>query len=117
MFISYKLSEKGEKEGKYALLKLLGFQNWIPVPTVFKWLLLFSPKFEFMNSGISCSWSHTFSSPRIYLSRISATKEFAYMKALYDRGFPVPKPIDFNRHCVVMQLIEGHPLQQITEAS
>lgn len=51
----------------------------------------------------------------LYLSRISATKEFAYMKALYDRGFPVPKPIDFNRHCVVMQLVHGHPLQQITE--
>ena len=51
----------------------------------------------------------------LYLSRISCTKEFAYMKALYDRGFPVPKPIDFNRHCLVMQLVHGHPLQQITE--
>jgi hypothetical protein len=51
----------------------------------------------------------------LYLSRISATKEFAYLKALYDRGFPVPKPIDFNRHCVIMQLVHGHPLQQITE--
>ncbi len=27
----------------------------------------------------------------LYLSRISATKEFAYMKALYDRRFPVPE--------------------------
>eukprot|EP00095_Tigriopus_kingsejongensis_P008491 maker-scaffold18_size714446-snap-gene-6.30 protein:Tk08491 transcript:maker-scaffold18_size714446-snap-gene-6.30-mRNA-1 annotation:"serine threonine-protein kinase rio2-like" len=51
----------------------------------------------------------------IYLSRISATKEFAYMKALYDRGFPVPRPIDFNRHMVVMELIQGHNLQNITE--
>ena len=74
----------------------------------------------------------------LYLSRISATKEYAYMKALYDRGFPVPKPLgifncnkiiaictlltnslffskDFNRHCVLMQLVHGHPLQQITE--
>lgn len=42
----------------------------------------------------------------LYLSRISATKEFAYMKALESRGFPVPKPIDFNRHCVIMQLVE-----------
>ena len=33
----------------------------------------------------------------LYLSRISATKEFAYMKALKDRGFPIPTPIDFNR--------------------
>lgn len=29
------------------------------------------------------------------------------MKALYDRKFPVPKPIDFNRHCVVMELVNG----------
>lgn len=36
------------------------------------------------------------------------------MKALHDRGFPVPKPIDFNRHCVVMELVQGHPLQNIS---
>ena len=46
----------------------------------------------------------------IYLSRLSATREFAYMKALYDRGFPVPQPIDFNRHCVLMELVNGYPL-------
>jgi RIO kinase 2 len=51
----------------------------------------------------------------LYLSRISATREFAYMKALYDRGFPVPEPIDFNRHCVIMELVNGYPLQQIDE--
>ncbi|KAK3919505.1 Serine/threonine-protein kinase RIO2 [Frankliniella fusca] len=51
----------------------------------------------------------------IYLSRISATKEFAYMKALYERGFPVPTPIDFNRHCVIMNLIQGRPMCQVTE--
>jgi RIO kinase 2 len=53
---------------------------------------------------------HRKSASWLYLSRISATKEFAYMKALYDRGFPTPKPIDFSRHCVVMELIEGTPL-------
>ncbi|KAJ9574599.1 hypothetical protein L9F63_008226, partial [Diploptera punctata] len=51
----------------------------------------------------------------LYLSRISATKEFAYMKALYERDFPVPKPIDFNRHCVVMELVEGSPMCQVHE--
>lgn len=51
----------------------------------------------------------------LYLSRISATKEFAYMKALKDRGFPVPKPIDFNRHCIVMELVQGFPLQNIAQ--
>lgn len=46
----------------------------------------------------------------LYLSRVSATREFAYMKALEDRGFPVPKPIDFNRHCIIMELVDGGPL-------
>ncbi|XP_065567908.1 uncharacterized protein LOC136031887 isoform X2 [Artemia franciscana] len=55
----------------------------------------------------SCSW--------IYLSRLSATREFAYMKALRERRFPVPEPIDFNRHCVVMEHIEGVPLCQVRE--
>jgi RIO kinase 2 len=49
----------------------------------------------------------------LYLSRISATREFAYMKALYDRGFPVPKPIDFSRHCIVMELVKGYPMTQV----
>ena len=51
----------------------------------------------------------------LYLSRISATKEFAYMKALKDRGFPIPTPIDFNRHCIVMDLVQGYLLQNINE--
>nr|CAB3265591.1 serine/threonine-protein kinase RIO2-like [Phallusia mammillata] len=51
----------------------------------------------------------------IYLSRLAATKEFAYMKALYARGFPVPKPVECNRHCVVMELLQAYPLQQIHE--
>ncbi|KAM4616057.1 serine/threonine-protein kinase RIO2 [Polymixia lowei] len=51
----------------------------------------------------------------LYLSRLSAMKEFAYMKALYDQGFPVPKPVDYNRHAVVMELINGYPLCQVRE--
>jgi len=51
----------------------------------------------------------------IYLSRISATKEFAYMKALKNRGFPIPNPIDFNRHCIIMELVDGYTLQNINE--
>ncbi|XP_067378361.1 serine/threonine-protein kinase RIO2 isoform X2 [Channa argus] len=51
----------------------------------------------------------------LYLSRLSAMKEFAYMKALYDRGFPVPKPVDYNRHAVLMELINGYPLCQVHE--
>ncbi|NWX47212.1 RIOK2 kinase, partial [Steatornis caripensis] len=49
----------------------------------------------------------------LYLSRIAAMKEFAYMKALHDRKFPVPKPVDYNRHAVVMELIDGYPLCQV----
>ena len=49
-----------------------------------------------------CNW--------LYLSRLAAIKEFAYMKALYNHGFPVPKPVDFNRHAVVMELLSGSPL-------
>ncbi|XP_067667279.1 serine/threonine-protein kinase RIO2-like [Haliotis asinina] len=49
----------------------------------------------------------------LYLSRLAAMKEFAYMKALFDRGFPVPKPVDFNRHAVVMELLAAHPMCQV----
>ncbi len=34
---------------------------------------------------------------------------------MHHRDFPVPKPLDFNRHCVVMELVKGHPLQQVTK--
>ncbi|XP_071437012.1 serine/threonine-protein kinase RIO2 isoform X2 [Pithys albifrons albifrons] len=51
----------------------------------------------------------------LYLSRIAAMKEFAYMKALHDRKFPVPKPIDYNRHAVVMELVAGYPLCQVRQ--
>ncbi|XP_020505559.1 serine/threonine-protein kinase RIO2 [Labrus bergylta] len=51
----------------------------------------------------------------LYLSRLSAMREYAYMKALYDRGFPVPKPVDYNRHALVMELINGYPLCQVHE--
>lgn len=46
----------------------------------------------------------------LYLSRLAAVKEYAFMKALHDRGFPVPEPVGFNRHCILMELINGHPL-------
>ncbi|KAJ2340009.1 Serine/threonine-protein kinase rio2, partial [Coemansia erecta] len=49
----------------------------------------------------------------MYMSRLSAMKEFAFMKVLHEYGFPVPTPIDQNRHCVVMELINAFPLRQI----
>ncbi|MGH0168458.1 UNVERIFIED_CONTAM: hypothetical protein FKN15_054725 [Acipenser sinensis] len=45
-----------------------------------------------------------------YLSR----EDFRVLTAaLYERGFPVPKPVDYNRHAVVMELINGYPLCQV----
>eukprot|EP00002_Diphylleia_rotans_P007770 TRINITY_DN17435_c0_g1_i1.p1 TRINITY_DN17435_c0_g1~~TRINITY_DN17435_c0_g1_i1.p1 ORF type:complete len:470 (-),score=105.60 TRINITY_DN17435_c0_g1_i1:82-1491(-) len=51
----------------------------------------------------------------LYMSRLAALKEYAYMKVLYDHGFPVPKPIDVNRHCVLMQLLKATPLCQVRD--
>lgn len=49
----------------------------------------------------------------LFLSRKSALKEFAFMKALYGVGYPTPEPIAHNRHIVVMTLIRGVPLYQV----
>ncbi|XP_053206006.1 uncharacterized protein LOC128390325 [Panonychus citri] len=51
----------------------------------------------------------------IYMSRLSAAREFSFLKALHERGFPVPKPIDINRHCIVMELINGTLLNHVAE--
>ncbi|GIQ89552.1 serine/threonine-protein kinase Rio2, partial [Kipferlia bialata] len=49
----------------------------------------------------------------IYLSKLAALKEFAYMTALHERGIPVPTPIGYSRHCVAMSLVKGLPLNVI----
>ncbi|KAL3846288.1 hypothetical protein ACJIZ3_003691 [Penstemon smallii] len=51
----------------------------------------------------------------LYLSRLAALKEFAFMKALVEHGFPVPSAVDCNRHCVVMSLVHGYPLVQVKQ--
>ncbi|XP_010524214.1 PREDICTED: serine/threonine-protein kinase rio2-like isoform X1 [Tarenaya hassleriana] len=51
----------------------------------------------------------------LYLSRLAALKEFAFMKALEEHEFPVPKAIDCNRHCVIMSLVQGYPLVQVKQ--
>lgn len=60
---------------------------------------------DYIRSDQHASW--------IYLSRLSALKEYAFMKALYAHGFPVPEPLDVNRHCVVMRLASGYQLNSI----
>lgn len=51
----------------------------------------------------------------MYLSRLAAMKEYAFMNALYEEGFPVPSPIAQSRHTIVMSLIDAFPLRQISE--
>lgn len=50
----------------------------------------------------------------MYLSRLSAMKEYAFMQALKEEGFPVPEPIAQSRHTVVMSFIDSYPLRQIS---
>lgn len=49
----------------------------------------------------------------LFLSKISALKEYTFMKALHNVGYPTPSPIAQNRHLVAMGLIRGIPLYQL----
>ena len=61
---------------------------------------------DYLRKRISASW--------MYMSRLAAVKEFTFMKALSDAGIPVPKAVAQNRHQIVMGLIDGFPLRQIS---
>jgi RIO kinase 2 len=61
---------------------------------------------DYLRKRSSASW--------MYMSRLAAVKEFTFMKALSDAGIPVPKAIAQNRHQIVMGLIDGFPLRQIS---
>ncbi|KAJ3490817.1 hypothetical protein NLG97_g5708 [Lecanicillium saksenae] len=62
---------------------------------------------DYLRNKSSGSW--------MYLSRLAAMKEYAFMQALRDEGFPVPEPLAQSRHTIVMTLIDAHPLRQISE--
>ncbi|OAP62987.1 hypothetical protein AYL99_02214 [Fonsecaea erecta] len=49
----------------------------------------------------------------MYMSRLAAIKEFAFLQALHNAGLSVPTPLGQNRHQLVMSLIDGFPLRQI----
>lgn len=51
----------------------------------------------------------------MYMSRLAAIKEYAFMTVLHENGFPVPRPVAQSRHTLVMELIEGLPLRQVQE--
>ena len=62
---------------------------------------------DYLKHRSSASW--------MYMSRLSALKEFAFMKVLKDNGFRVPEPVAQSKHTVVMELIDAFPLRQIQE--
>ncbi|CAK0784016.1 hypothetical protein CVIRNUC_007219 [Coccomyxa viridis] len=62
-------------------------------------------KRDYLQHRTSFSW--------LYLSRLAAAKEYAFMKALHENGFPVPRPLEHNRHAVLMSLIDATPLCQV----
>ncbi|GAB7361658.1 hypothetical protein MBLNU230_g1708t1 [Neophaeotheca triangularis] len=49
----------------------------------------------------------------MYLSRLAAQKEYAFMQVLHREGFPVPEPISWSKHTVVMEFIDAFPLRMI----
>lgn len=61
---------------------------------------------DYLKNRQSGSW--------MYLSRLAAMKEFAFMQALKEEGFPVPDPIAQSRHTLLMTLIDAHPMRQIS---
>ncbi|KAK1232679.1 Serine/threonine-protein kinase rio2 [Marasmius sp. AFHP31] len=62
---------------------------------------------DYLGKRKSASW--------MYMSRLAAQKEWAFMKVLYEHDFPVPKPIDQARHCILMEFIDAYPLRQIDD--
>ncbi|KAL8443887.1 hypothetical protein Emed_006547 [Eimeria media] len=62
---------------------------------------------DYMQHRTHCSWH--------YLAHLAAVREFAYLRALHDHGFPVPQPVDMNRHAVLMHYVDAIPLTQVRE--
>ena len=60
---------------------------------------------DYMSGKSKASW--------LYMSRLAAVKEYAFMQALYRHGFPTPIPIDQNRHVVAMSRVSGFPMAQV----
>jgi RIO kinase 2 len=46
---------------------------------------------------------------------LAAAREFAFLSALHSHQFPVPKPIEICRHTVVMELIAGPTLCNVSQ--
>ena len=61
-------------------------------------------KRDYVGTRTSHSW--------LYLSRIAAAREAAFMAALSAAGFPVPSLLAVNRHAVLMTAVDGVPLHK-----
>ncbi|KAF9531994.1 RIO1 family-domain-containing protein [Crepidotus variabilis] len=64
-------------------------------------------KRDYLGKRKSASW--------MYMSRLAAQKEWAFMKILHEHDFPVPRPIDQVRHCLLMEFIDAYPLRQVSD--
>ncbi|KAK5132410.1 hypothetical protein LTR08_009093 [Meristemomyces frigidus] len=60
---------------------------------------------DYLRNRNAGSWMH--------LSRLAAQKEHAFMRVLYREGFPVPEPVAWSRHTIVMEFIDSFPLRMI----
>ncbi|KAI1201323.1 Rio2, N-terminal-domain-containing protein [Nemania serpens] len=49
----------------------------------------------------------------MYLSRLAAEREYAFMRVLKEEGFLVPDPLAQSRHTILMSLVDAFPLRQI----
>ncbi|KAI0117761.1 Rio2, N-terminal-domain-containing protein [Nemania sp. FL0031] len=49
----------------------------------------------------------------MYLSRLAAEREYAFMRVLREEGFLVPEPLSQSRHTILMSLVDAFPLRQI----
>lgn len=49
----------------------------------------------------------------MYLSTLAAQKEHAFMKILHREGFPVPEPVAWSRHTIVMEFIDAFPMRMV----
>lgn len=61
---------------------------------------------DYLRNRSSASW--------MYMSRLAAMKEYAFLNTLRDNGFPVPEPVAQNRHTIVMGLIDAFPMRQVS---
>jgi len=64
-------------------------------------------KRDYINKQTHYNW--------LYLSRLSAQNEYKNMVGLFNKGFSVPRPYGYNRHCIIMEYIPSYPLNRVDE--